>query len=56
MWGFFFFGVRGKVQMILPTCLCCKTEAWLSLPPEAVPGNVLEDPLLFLAKERGGHE
>lgn len=51
-----FFGIRGKVQVILPTCQCCKTEAWLSLLPEAVPGSVLQDPVLTLAKEGGGHE
>lgn len=42
--------------MILPTCLCCKTEAWLSFLFEAVPGNILEDPVLTVAKEGGGHE
>lgn len=44
---------RGKVQVILPTCPCCKTEAWLSLLLEAVPGNIFEDPLLTLVKEGG---
>lgn len=42
--------------MILPTCLCCKTQAWLSLLLEVVLGNVLEDPVLTLAKEGRGQE
>lgn len=44
---------RGKVQVILPTCLCCKTEAWLSLLLEAIQGNVFEDPVFTLVKEGG---
>lgn len=51
-----FFAVRGKVHVILPTCLCCTTEAWLSLLLEVVLGNVLKDPVLTPAKGGGGQE
>lgn len=44
------------MKVILPTCLCCETETWLSLLLEAVVGNVLEDLILTLAKEGGGHK
>lgn len=42
--------------MILPTCLCYKTQACLSLLLEMVLGNVLADPVLTLAKEGRGQE
>lgn len=42
------------MKVILPTCLCCETETWLSLLLEAGVGNVLEDLIVTLAKEGGG--
>lgn len=49
--GFLVF--RGTVQVIVPTCLCCKTEAWLSFLLQPVLGNIFEDPVLTLVKEGG---